>query len=155
MLLCTLGCMCLFKLPFSLDICPNPVGLLGHIVVLFLDFKEPLYCSLREGNGTPLKYSCVENPMDRGAWWAVVHGVTKSRTRLKRLSSSSSNTKYLSHSVKLTDTPSVVQISQIFCTLLFCTTLSCPWYQHSQAVEHLITQRPPCHRLTAYTHTNF
>ena len=36
----------------------------------------------REGNGTPLQYSCLENPMDGGAWWAAVHGVTKSRTRL-------------------------------------------------------------------------
>ena len=33
-----------------------------------------------EGNGNPLQYSCLENPMDRGAWWAAVHGVTKSRT---------------------------------------------------------------------------
>ena len=31
-----------------------------------------------EGNGNPLQYSCLENPMDRGAWWAAVHGVTKS-----------------------------------------------------------------------------
>ena len=37
---------------------------------------------LGEGNGTPLQYSCLENPMDGGAWWAAVHGVTKSRTRL-------------------------------------------------------------------------
>ena len=35
-----------------------------------------------EGNGTPLQYSCLENPMDAGAWRAAVHGVTKSRTRL-------------------------------------------------------------------------
>ena len=35
-----------------------------------------------EGNGNPLQYSCLENSMDRGAWWAIVHGVTKSRTRL-------------------------------------------------------------------------
>ena len=35
-----------------------------------------------EGNGNPLQYSCLENPMDGGAWWAKVHGVTKSRTRL-------------------------------------------------------------------------
>ena len=33
-----------------------------------------------EGNGTPLQYSCLENPMDGGAWWTVVHGVAKSRT---------------------------------------------------------------------------
>ena len=36
--------------------------------------------------GTPLQYSCLENLMDRGAWWAAVHGVTKSRTRLTALS---------------------------------------------------------------------
>ena len=36
-----------------------------------------------EGNGTPLLYSCLEDPMDRGAWWATVHGVAKSRTRLR------------------------------------------------------------------------
>ena len=36
----------------------------------------------REGNGNPLLYSCLENPMDRGAWWAAVHGVANSRTRL-------------------------------------------------------------------------
>ena len=33
-----------------------------------------------EGNGSPLQYSCLENPMDRGAWYATVHGVAKSRT---------------------------------------------------------------------------
>ena len=36
----------------------------------------------REGNGVPLQHSCLENPMDGGAWWAAVHGVAKSRTRL-------------------------------------------------------------------------
>ena len=36
-----------------------------------------------EGDGTPLQYSCLENPMDGGAWWAAVHGVAQSRTRLK------------------------------------------------------------------------
>ena len=38
-----------------------------------------------EGNGNPLQYSCLENPMDRGAWWATVHGVAKSQTRLSNL----------------------------------------------------------------------
>ena len=38
--------------------------------------------ALGEGNGNPLQYSCLENPMDRGEWWAIVHSVTKSRTRL-------------------------------------------------------------------------
>ena len=38
--------------------------------------------SPEEGNGNPLQYSCLENPMDGGAWWAAVHGVGKSQTRL-------------------------------------------------------------------------
>ena len=44
-----------------------------------------------EGNGNPLQCSCLENPRDRGASWAAVYGVAQSRTRLKRLSSSSSS----------------------------------------------------------------
>ena len=38
--------------------------------------------TVKEGNGTPLQYSCLENPMDRGAWWIAVHGVKNSGTRL-------------------------------------------------------------------------
>ena len=41
---------------------------------------------LGEGNGNPLQYSRLENPMDRGAWWAAVHGVAQSQTQRKRLS---------------------------------------------------------------------
>ena len=36
-----------------------------------------------EGNGNPLPYSCLENPMDKGVWWATVHGATKTQTELK------------------------------------------------------------------------
>ena len=43
---------------------------------------SPTVTSTGEGNGNPLQYSCLESPMDRGAWWATVPGVTKSRTRL-------------------------------------------------------------------------
>ena len=50
-----------------------------------------MHACIGEGNGNPLQYSCLENPKDRGAWWAAVYGVTQSRTRLKRLSSSSSS----------------------------------------------------------------
>ena len=53
-----------------------------------LDFHFSLSCT-GEGNGNPLQCSCLENPRDGGAWWAAVYGVTQSRTRLKRLSSSS------------------------------------------------------------------
>ena len=45
--------------------------------------KCSLFClAFREGNGTPLQYSCLENPMDGGACWAAVHGIAKSRTQL-------------------------------------------------------------------------
>ena len=47
-----------------------------------IDIYTFLYTLTGEGNGTPLQYSCLENPMDRGAWYAAVHGVAKSRTRL-------------------------------------------------------------------------
>ena len=40
-----------------------------------------------EGNGNPLQYSCLGNPMDRGAWWAVVHGVAESQTLLSDFTS--------------------------------------------------------------------
>ena len=40
-----------------------------------------------DGNGNPLRYTCLENPMERGAWWATVHGVTKSQTRLSDFTS--------------------------------------------------------------------
>ena len=69
----------------------------GLIVLLMLLIKEYLKFSsfmmtlnqsqgnvkFGEGNGNPLQYSCLENPMDRGAWWAAAHGVAQSRTQLK------------------------------------------------------------------------
>ena len=42
--------------------------------------------SLGEGNGNPLQYSCLDNPTDRGTWWATVHNITRSQTKLKHLS---------------------------------------------------------------------
>ena len=45
-------------------------------------YLEGIVASTGEGSGTPLQYSCLENTMDGGAWWAAVHGVAKSRTRL-------------------------------------------------------------------------
>ena len=48
----------------------------------YREMKIGLGRSPGEGNGNPLQYYCLENPMDRGAWWATVYGVAKSRTRL-------------------------------------------------------------------------
>ena len=52
-----------------------------------LHFHFSLSCT-GEGNGNPLQCSCLEDPRDEGAWWAAFYGVAQSRTRLKRLSSS-------------------------------------------------------------------
>ena len=57
---CRYMCMCIYKIYIYIHIC----------------------VCIGEGNGTPLQHSCLENPMDRGAWWAAVHGVAKSRTWL-------------------------------------------------------------------------
>ena len=55
----------------------------------WLHFHFSLSC-IGEGNGNPLQCSCLENPRNRGAWWAAIYGVAQSRTQLKWLSSSSS-----------------------------------------------------------------
>ena len=59
----------------------NPWGRWGSDTTERLHFHFSLSC-IGEGNGSPLQCSCLENPMDGGAWWAAVHGVAKSRTRL-------------------------------------------------------------------------
>ena len=63
-----------------------------------LHFHFSLSC-IGEGNGNPLQCSCLENPRDRGAWWAAVYGVAKSWTWLKQLSSSSSSNQDLNRSL--------------------------------------------------------
>ena len=66
----------------------SPWGLEELDMTERLHFHSSLSCT-GEGNGNPLQCSCLENPRDGGAWWAAVYGVAQSRTRLKRLSSSS------------------------------------------------------------------
>ena len=66
----------LFFYPISHPTC---VFWLEHLVHWHLKW---LLIGIGEGNGTPLQYSCLENPMGGGAWWAAVHGVARSRTRL-------------------------------------------------------------------------
>ena len=67
----------------------SPWGRWGSDTTERLYFHFSVSC-IGEGNGNPLQCSCLENPRDGGAWWAAVYGVAQSRTRLKRLSSSSS-----------------------------------------------------------------
>ena len=65
-------------------------GRWGSDMTEWLHFHFSLSCT-GEGTGNPLQCSCLENPRDRGAWWAAVSGVAQSQTRLKQLSSSSSS----------------------------------------------------------------
>jgi len=65
-----------------------------------LHFHFSLSC-IGEGNGNPLQCSCLENPRDGGAWWAAVYGVTQSQTRLTRLSSSSSSSRRISNTLRV------------------------------------------------------
>ena len=68
----------------------SPWGRTESDTIEWLHFHFSLSC-IGEGNGNPLRCSCLENPRDGGAWWAAVYGVAQSQTRLKWLSSSSSS----------------------------------------------------------------
>ena len=67
----------------------SPWGRWGSDMTEWLHFHFSLSC-IGERNGNPFQCSCLENPRDGGAWWAAIYGVAQSRTRMKRLSSSSS-----------------------------------------------------------------
>ena len=76
------------------DVCPKPYSMWASQVALVVKNPPANAGDVRDsssvpesrrsggGHGNPLQYSCPENPMDRGAWWAAVHGVTKSWTQL-------------------------------------------------------------------------
>ena len=66
-------------------------------------FHFPLSC-IREGNGNPVQCSCLEDPRDEGAWWAVIYEAAQSWTRLKRFSSSSSSNKQWTMASVIDDT---------------------------------------------------
>ena len=68
---------------------PGRLQSMGSLRVGY-DWATSLSC-IGEGHGNPLQCSCLENPRGREVWWATVYGVAQSRTRVKRLSSSSSN----------------------------------------------------------------
>ena len=62
----------------------NPPSSAGNTGVMQIPY-------LRVGNGNPLQHSCLENPMNRGAWWATAHGVVQSQTQVKGGSTSHRN----------------------------------------------------------------
>ena len=55
----------------------------GDMPIILVSLLTNACNNVGEGNGTPLQYSCLENTVDGGAWWAAVHGVTQSQTQLK------------------------------------------------------------------------
>ena len=91
----------------SLEGC-SPWGRWGLDTTERFHFHFSLSC-IGEGNGNPLQCSCLENPRDSGAWWVAVYGVAQSRTRLKRLSSSSSHNIIPYHSRLLENSLAVSQ----------------------------------------------
>ena len=96
--------------------------------VLRLHFHFSLLCT-GEGNGNPLPCSCLENPRDRGAWWAAVYGVAQSRTRLKWLSSSSSGSTHFTNPPTLASRnhQSILYISEFCCFVCLFLDSVCKW----------------------------
>ena len=94
-----------------------------------LHIHSSLSCT-GEGNGNPLQCSCLENPRDRGAWWAAVYGVAQSRTRLKWLSSSSSSSRWLEVRVE-GELPTIYNVLR---SLRVCDAIS----QRLSLVQHLV-----------------
>ena len=117
-----------------------------------------------EGNGNPLRYSCLENPWDGGAWWAAVYGVTQSRTRLKWLSSSRTIETYLLFSQSSSHHSAVLVAETLgalkptpFSYSLFCSPLSSllaflPFSQDRWQFWHLPFWLSPSWRPNSWLH---
>ena len=107
----------------SLEGC-SPWGRWGSDMTELLHFHFSLSC-IGEGNGNPLQCSCLENPRDDGAWWAAVYGIAQSRTRLKRLSSSSCSSivfftcdhNYCDHRLPILPSPSKLLLLSLWASI--------------------------------------
>ena len=109
---------CIWKIPWTEE--PGRLQSMGSRRVGH-DWETSLSL-IGEGNGNPLQCSCLENPRDGGAWWASVYGVTQSRTRLKRLSTSEGSEgshclALLELEVKCQDCPAPAQVGGVEHTL--------------------------------------
>ena len=127
-----------WKIPWMEEPGLQSMGLLrvGHDSVTSLS-------RVGEGNGNPLQCSCLENPRDGGAWWAAIYGVAQSRTRLKRLSSSSSSDYmlYPKKTIILKDTRTPMVTAALFPTLP--PFLSAPLLTHSHKLSIWVNPSVP------------
>jgi len=116
----------------------SPWGLEESDTTERLHFHFSLSC-IGEGNGNPLQCSCLENPGDRGAWWAAIYGVTQSQTRLKQLSSNSSSSKTWSNKefffVMLNSFISILYMSSSRSKVLNLMTISRPQIEAVQKAK--------------------
>ena len=105
----------------------------------WLHFHFSLSC-IGEGNGNPLQCSHLENPRDRGAWWAAIYGVSQSRTRLKWLSSSSSSMNILFLNFKYNRYSAVRTLCLLFyffvILFLYNTLQEIKWLSHVLCTFH-------------------
>ena len=123
----------------SLEGC-SPWGHWGSDTTEWLHFHFSLSC-IGEGNGNPLHCSCLENPRDGGAWWAAVHWVAQSRTRLKLLGSSSSSRREC-FTVQRHRKSAVVSVKIFdFCVLEKQLRICFPWWAASHENDLLIWQQ--------------
>ena len=123
----------------------SPWGRWGSDTTEQLPFLFSLSC-IGEGNGNPLQCSCLENPRDRGAWWAAISGVAQSRTRLKRLSNiatllnKKSSLDFICHFRTLDEKfTSVLSIVGFCCCFWFCFVIRnlLPFW-HKVTLSHLL-----------------
>ena len=142
-------CVCAHKSALQVCVCVSvclSVCVLGRLFQMLTFSQSSCFqaCNplLGEGNGNPLQCSCLENPRDGRAWWAAVYGVAQSRTRLKRLSSSSSSNPLLTSLVSATLSPDSLselqwRISPFSLRFSFCVRFSCDLFPFSLSVLFL------------------
>ena len=111
----THSCTFAWRIPWMTLVGCSPWGREEWDTTEHLHFHFSLSC-IGEGNGNPLQYFCLENPRDRGAYWAAVYGVAESRTPLMRLSSSSSSSSILFYEYTVLSSLLSIDV-EIFCSI--------------------------------------